>query len=39
MGDWSYVIAAYSLTTVILVLYALSLYRRSRQAGSEESES
>ncbi len=29
-GGWSYVIGAYSLTTVVLVAYAWSLYRRSR---------
>lgn len=37
MGDWSFVIGAYSFTIAVLVLYVLSLSRRSRNAASEES--
>jgi hypothetical protein len=30
-GGWSYVVAAYSITTLILAVYAVSLLSRLRQ--------
>ncbi len=38
MGDWSYVIGAYSLTTLGLGLYVFSLFWR-RRAENEDPES
>lgn len=29
VGGWSYVIAAYGITATVLVLYVISLFRRS----------
>ncbi|MEZ5332310.1 MAG: hypothetical protein R2991_09725 [Thermoanaerobaculia bacterium] len=31
-GGWSYVIAAYGITTTVLVLYVVSLFKRSSAA-------
>jgi len=36
VGGWSYVIAAYTITTVGLVAYAWSLVARLRRAADEE---
>ncbi|MDH3404342.1 MAG: hypothetical protein OES32_05180 [Acidobacteriota bacterium] len=30
VGGWSYVIAAYSITAIVLVAYAWSIHRRGR---------
>jgi hypothetical protein len=30
VGGWNYVIAAYSITTTILVIYAITLFNRLR---------
>lgn len=35
-GGWDYVIAAYSITAVVLVVYAWNLIRRSRADGNED---
>jgi len=35
-GGWDYVIAAYSITTVVLAGYAWSLIRRSRAEDRED---
>ena len=32
MNQWSYVIAAYALTWVVLAAYAIYVWRRSREA-------
>lgn len=37
-GGWPYVIAAYGITTTVLVLYVLSLFKRSGKAGREVSD-
>lgn len=37
-GGWNYVIAAYSITTVGLALYALSLIARHRSTDRDESQ-
>ncbi len=39
IGGWNYVIAAYSITTAVLVSYAYSLIHRHRRVSEEESES
>ena len=38
MGDWSYVIGAYTLTTVGLALYVLYLLRRRRESELQDKE-
>ena len=35
-GGWDYVIAAYSITTVVLAVYAWSLIRRLRAETKED---
>ena len=35
-GGWDYVIAAYSITTVVLAVYAWSLVRRARAESEED---
>ena len=30
-GGWSYVVTAYSLTTIVLIVYAISLFNRLRR--------
>ena len=35
VGGWGYVIAAYGITAVVLVGYAWSLLRRSRELSKE----
>lgn len=39
VGGWNYVIAAYSITTAGLALYAWSLIARSRANEKDESQS
>ncbi len=39
LGGWNFVIAAYSITAVGLVLYAWSLIRRTRQQHQKEGKS
>ena len=36
-GGWSYVIAAYGLTAVVLVAYVASLAARARRAATDRS--
>ncbi len=38
-GGWPYVIAAYSVTAVVLAYYAWNLTRRVRKARDDEGES
>jgi hypothetical protein len=38
-GGWSYAIAAYSITALVLVAYAWSLVSRLRKASREEEPS
>jgi hypothetical protein len=38
VGGWSYVIAAYSITTVVLVLYCASLLRRWRAESRKDED-
>lgn len=35
VGGWSYVIAAYGITATVLVLYVVSLLKRSTAPGAE----
>ena len=38
VGGWSYVIAAYSISTLVLVVYTWSLLRRERREGQRSRE-
>ncbi len=37
-GGWSYVIAAYSITAGVLLVYTLSLFSRLKKASKEDSK-
>jgi len=38
VGGWSYVIAAYGITTTVLVLYVISLLKRAAMTAAEASD-
>lgn len=38
VGAWSYVIAGYGLTALVLLGYAWTLWRRGRTAGGERED-
>ena len=37
-GGWNYVVAAYSITTTMLVIYAISLFKRLSEARGSRPE-